>query len=530
IKTALGRCLTPMINNLSSTNIQLASVLSYAQKQYDLNEESLTNSGDPMNVLGGVDLGVLPFQDGVVDNVNTRAGLYIYLNAAGDITTLVIDLILASFDILANAMYRAEPPRTITILRSFLVNKLPTFLGNYAPIMFPPQSMETCISQALLRVDPAAFPSFSQMFDFSSKNSMVSEARQEFLFACALHQLIPEGSIEGLLGDVPMQSLPASGRYMKNELVAQCTSNPMRIEDLIGELDNMEGNAGEISGALIELLDNWQEHEDQAGLTWFAHTLWSTSSSSMQVNTLLPALHTLIKPPSMSADSAAIHSAVLSIIAEPLDQALNHTQRQHKHRVDINPLLETLKPHMSSHRHNAAAFTELESWASTPHQGLGTALPSMIRGLILWCLANGNLSPPNYTHRLLLHTQTLLGSPATLQILLDELTAHHGPDLETAFDIIIAMIIAPQPSHHHHRLTLLDALRMHHAGTALARRIEPFAPTATTANIDIATAGQGMMLRDSHGMPATDIDDVLAHTEGQIASGDFLGGVVGMEL
>ncbi|KAL8684137.1 MAG: hypothetical protein Q9224_006582, partial [Gallowayella concinna] len=271
---AKSQCLTPMINNLSSTNIQLASILSYAQKQYDLNEEGLANSADPMNVLGGVDLGVLPFQDGVVDNINTRAGLYIYLNAAfcerplfddmammgylstrykGDITTLVIDLILASFDILANAMYRAEPPQTITILRSFLVNKLPIFLGNYTAIIFPPLSIETCISQALLRVDPAAFPSFSQMFDFSSKNSMVSEARQEFLFACALHQLIPEGSIEGLLGDVPMQSLPASGRYLKNELVTQCTSNPMRIEELIGELDNMEGNAGEIAGALIEV-------------------------------------------------------------------------------------------------------------------------------------------------------------------------------------------------------------------------------------------------------------------------------------
>ncbi|KAL8677597.1 MAG: hypothetical protein Q9186_005980 [Xanthomendoza sp. 1 TL-2023] len=736
-KTALGQCLTPMINNLSSTNIQLASILSYAQKQYDLNEEGLANSADPMNVLGGVDLGVLPFQDGVVDNINTRAGLYIYLNAAGDITTLVIDLILASFDILANAMYRAEPPQTITILRSFLVNKLPIFLGNYTAIIFPPLSIETCISQALLRVDPAAFPSFSQMFDFSSKNSMVSEARQEFLFACALHQLIPEGSIEGLLGDVPMQSLPASGRYMKNELVTQCTSNPMRIEELIGELDNMEGNAGEIAGALIEiittlcsnndtmtlkcicnclirrsatldtislfcspetilqplcqLLDNWQEHEDQvenqpvydefgsvlllvsvirhrfeldlsglgmldqtlftsqyfrvacesrlidslslhendllggwirglfeaegindelmstckpaefhllvatlfdqsikacqakvltlealkggfeyllepfllpslaAGLIWFAHTLWSTSSTSTQVDTLLPALHTLIKPPSMSVDSAAIHSAVLSTVAQPLDQALNHTQRQHKNRVDINPLLETLRPHMTSHRQKAAALTELESWASTPSYGLVSALPSMIRGLILWCLANGNLSPPNYTHRLLLHTQNILGSKATLKILLDELmtqATQHGPnaqDVETTFDIIITMLIAPQPSHH--RLTLLDALRTHYADindlsktdipranmlARLHRRAEAFAATSTTVlnannemNIDLSTAGQGMMLHDSQGMPATDIDDVLAHTEGQIASGDFLGGVglgSGMEL
>lgn len=53
--------------------------------------------------------------------------------------------------------------------------------------------------------------------------------------------------------------------------------------------------------------------------------------------------------------------------------------------------------------------------------------------------------------------------------------------------------------------------------------------------MNMTTAGQGMMLHDSQGMPATDIDAVLAHTEGQIASGDFLGGVGlgggrGMEL
>lgn len=163
------------------------------------------------------------------------------------------DLILASFDILANAMYRTEPAQSITILRSFLVNKLPAFLNNYNAVIFPPLTIETCISQALLRIDPAAFPSFSQMFDLLGKNSVLSEARQEFLFACALHQLIPEGSIEGLLGDVPMQSLPASGRYVKNDLVAQCTANPTRIEELIAELENMEGNAGEIVGALIEV-------------------------------------------------------------------------------------------------------------------------------------------------------------------------------------------------------------------------------------------------------------------------------------
>ncbi len=159
-------------------------------------------------------------------------------------------MILASFDILANAMYRTE---STTMLHSFLVNKLPVFLTNYEAMIFEPLSVGYCISQALARVDPAAFPSFSQMFDLLTQTAMLSEARQEFLFACALHQLIPEQSIEVLLGDVPMQSLPASGRYIKNELVAQCSSNPARIEEFIAELEKLEGNAGEIAAALLEV-------------------------------------------------------------------------------------------------------------------------------------------------------------------------------------------------------------------------------------------------------------------------------------
>lgn len=149
-------------------------------------------------------------------------------------------------------MYRSEPTESLTLLRSYLVNKLPVFLSNYASMMFEPMTVEYCIGQALAHVDPTAFPSFSQVFDILGRNS-VSEARQEFLFACALHQLIPEQNIEGLLGDVPMQSLPAGGRYTKHDLVAQCTANPSRIEELVVELENMEGNAGEIASALLEV-------------------------------------------------------------------------------------------------------------------------------------------------------------------------------------------------------------------------------------------------------------------------------------
>ncbi|KAL8719616.1 MAG: hypothetical protein Q9225_003390 [Loekoesia sp. 1 TL-2023] len=706
-KASFGQSLTPFIGNLSQTNIDLATALNYRQKQYQFHDEL---PADSMDLLNGVDLGALSFQDSVLDNepLNTRAGLYIYLNAMlcerplfddaavmnylnmrykGNVPSLVTDLILASFDILANAMYRTEPAQSITILRSFLVNKLPAFLNNYTAFIFPPLTTETCISQALLRVDPAAFPSFSQMFDLLGKNGMLSEARQEFLFACALHQLIPEGSIEGLLGDVPMQSLPASGRYARSDLVAQCTANPARIEELIAELENMEGNAGEIVGALIELLDNWEEHEDQAenqpvydefgsvlllvsviqhrfdldltdlgvldrksftskyyrsacesravdrltehesdllgawvrglfetegindelmsmckpaefhilvatlfdqsikacqarvlaldtltggfeyllepfllpsltaGLTWFAHKIWETKDPSPVIDTLIPTLSTLLKPPSMSSDSAAMHSAVLAIVAEPLDEALNHAQRVHKLRVDINPLLEILKQHMQKHRHAAAAYNELENWATTPRLGLQSALSNSIHALILWCLAEGpagptgtSSSPPNYTHRLLRSAVMLLGAKATLRVLVDEVVAQtengSEQDVDIVLDIVVTMIVAPQlsQSSSSQRLTLRDVLQTLFSEVGelsktdanrarvvvrIHRRVESFFAVGPVNDVGMEGIGEGggMVLGNAEGMPATDIDDVLKHTEERIERGEFLGGV-----
>ncbi|KAI4160889.1 MAG: hypothetical protein LQ342_005315 [Letrouitia transgressa] len=571
---------------------------------------------------------------------------------------------------MANAMYREEPPQSQIHLRSFLVNKLPVFLNNYSSMIFPPLNMEYCISQALLRVDPAAFPSFSQMFDILDKNSMLSEARQEFLFACALHQLIPEQSIEGLLGDVPMQSLPASGRYVKNNLVSLCTANPAKIDDMIGELENFEGNAGEIVGALIEimstlcsnndtmtlrgicnslvrraavcdtvmlftsaqtllqplcqLLDNWQEQEDQgesqpmydefgsillfvstvfhhfdidykelgvegpnsfcikyfqessesrhvnllteresdqlggwirglfetegisdevmsmckpkefhllvatlfdqslkacqakilsletlkggleyllepfllpslvAGLTFVTHKLWETKESSASIDTLIPALETLLRPPSSStSDSSAIHAAVLSIVARPLDDALMHAQRQHRSQTDIAPLLDILKPHTQRQQRKSAAYQELKTWTATPGGGLLAALNSTIQSLLLWSTST-EMPPPNYTHRMLLEAVHVLGAKAVLKLLVDEIVtqfssaatdetgANAQQDGEMLMDVVTSLIVAPtgsvgspllptrnlpiQHSRRQHGLSLRNALQTEFAG------------------------------------------------------------------
>ncbi len=150
-------------------------------------------------------------------------------------------------------MYRNEPSQTMFLFRSYLVNKLPLLVTIFSASMFPPFTIQWCITEALGHVDPQAFPSLSQMFGPLSGSGLLSDVRQEFLFACALHDLIAEESIGHLLGETPMQTLPAGGRYSKEDLVNQCTVNPERVEELVGELERLEGNSGAIAGAVVEV-------------------------------------------------------------------------------------------------------------------------------------------------------------------------------------------------------------------------------------------------------------------------------------
>ena len=91
------------------------------------------------------------------------------------------------------------------------------------------------------------------MLDPLGSAGMLADARSEFLFACALHGLIPEQSIERMLEDTPMQSMSEAGKLEKDKLLVQCVESPARAEELVAELENMEGNASEIVAALIEV-------------------------------------------------------------------------------------------------------------------------------------------------------------------------------------------------------------------------------------------------------------------------------------
>ncbi|UNI19114.1 mediator complex subunit [Purpureocillium takamizusanense] len=207
---------------------------------------------------------------------NTRAGLYVHLNASlagrpliddnallsyihnryqGETQSGAVDLILASFDVLANAVFRNEGPRDAHVLKSFLVNKVPLLLSQLFSPQFSTTSSEFCITEALNRVDTSVFPTASLMFDESRSNNPYTESvREEFCTACALHGLVQREHVERILGETSMSYEPSLEKLSKDKLVQDCLSDSEKIQSLVRELDKMDGNVGAMCQALVEII------------------------------------------------------------------------------------------------------------------------------------------------------------------------------------------------------------------------------------------------------------------------------------
>ncbi|ERT02083.1 mediator of RNA polymerase II transcription subunit 5 [Sporothrix schenckii 1099-18] len=609
---------------------------------------------------------------------NSRAGLYIYLNAVlvgrplvddatifsylnnryqGDLQATAVDLILASFDVLANAVFRSEGQTSAHLLRSYLINKVPLLLASLAASPLYPFDSQYCISEALSRVDTNAFPTMSSMFDDNQNaNTFTDSVRQDFCFACCLHGLVPEASIETLLGEITYQSLPTGGRYTKEQLVQQCLADSDYLVTLVGQLDNMDGNVGAVCQALVamlghlcrtretatlktlcnqlvrkplafdvlllferpaailyplcQLLDGWHYDEDQGeyqpiyeefgsalflllafvyrynltiadlGIQWspdsfvarvlstgaqgrtlvelseqerenlgnWIRGLFNTDAGGLSddlmsscpphqfymltptlfqqivqalstgalpedvlkggieylVDTfLLPSLATalvylsdalrvdkpaeqkaiirilqlILQPASISDEATLMLSALLNIVAKPLEHALRTYQRQDPRSQDIDPLLKALKQNIPHSRRTAAAeHNELLNWAGTSGTnssgssdsansnanngtanngrsnsgqggtsgGLYAAMRQTVQGFVQWSLHPGvNIMPTSYTHRQFLAGLSLVGASSVLQLILDEVQRQTDAGSgSVAYDVACALICA----------------------------------------------------------------------------------------
>ncbi|KAI5289410.1 mediator complex subunit [Ascosphaera aggregata] len=271
LRRKIGRALESYLLLCDQFSPPLRMRLESLQKEFNLldrDEKSLSES-----VMGALNVSVIDFEASIIDTppVNSRAGLYIYLSAmlvgrplvdngllmtflnnryGGNLIAVAEELITSAFDILANAKNRNE---SLFLQKAFLINKVPSFLQEMVTTSPQPLPMELCISHALSRIDSRTFPSFSALFvNKFHKSSPLSDVRQEFVFSCALHKLIPEASIEPLLGENPMQSLPSGGQMARSEVVSQLLQYPDRLEQYLKKIESMDGIASVISVALTD--------------------------------------------------------------------------------------------------------------------------------------------------------------------------------------------------------------------------------------------------------------------------------------
>jgi mediator of RNA polymerase II transcription subunit 5 len=181
-----------------------------------------------------------------------------------DIDSLAVDLVVASFDLLACAIVRKESDHIVFALKSFLINKVPVLLTTLSASMFSSDRIEVCIGQALAHVDLAVFPTPSNGM---MANSPLQDVRQEFLFSCTLHSLLRAESVKGLLEEDPLESPPnPSSRYIKENLIEQCSNDSERIVQLVEELEKLDGNAGVISLTVTEVIRNLCSNKDTMAL------------------------------------------------------------------------------------------------------------------------------------------------------------------------------------------------------------------------------------------------------------------------
>ncbi|KAG5978763.1 hypothetical protein E4U55_005966 [Claviceps digitariae] len=254
---------------------------------------------------------------------NTRAALYIYLNASlvgrpliddgalvsyihnryqGQTQSGVIDLILASFDILANSVFRSEAGKDAHLLKSFLVNKVPLVICQLCT-GFDTNSSEFCITEALNRVDTTIFPTASLMFDETRSNNPYTESvREEFCTACALHGLVQREHVERILGETSMSYEPSLEKYSKDRLVQDCLADADKIQGLIRDLEKMDGNVGAAAQALVDVMRQLCHNKETMSLKMLCSQL-AQKPQTLDILLLFEKLPAVLEPLCQLLDS-----------------------------------------------------------------------------------------------------------------------------------------------------------------------------------------------------------------------------------
>lgn len=158
-----------------------------------------------------------------------------------------------TFDLLATSLNKAEFQDRAIVIRSFLVTKVPLIIETLSALNFNSADLEFVVSQALSYVDTNVQLAVSRAFESDQRGTPLGEARKDFVFSCALHAIIPEGSIPQLLGDNSTQGVRNAVKVQRQALIAEYRSNHQKIENILNGVEKLDGNGATHAEALTEI-------------------------------------------------------------------------------------------------------------------------------------------------------------------------------------------------------------------------------------------------------------------------------------
>jgi mediator of RNA polymerase II transcription subunit 5 len=153
-----------------------------------------------------------------------------------------------------------------------------------------------------------------------------------------------------------------------------------------------------------------------------------------------------------SNEAQSMLTAVVNIVAKPLEHSLRSYQRQDPKSQDIEPLLKAIKDNIRVSRRTAGAdHKELESWTSTSNGGLVASVKHTLQGFVQWSLHPGiNIMPTSYTHRQILAALKILGPKRLLHTILEEVKQQTDAGSgSVVYDIATALVCAPDVMNMH---------------------------------------------------------------------------------
>ncbi len=181
-----------------------------------------------------------------------------------------------------------------------------------------------------------------------------------------------------------------------------------------------------------------------AALLYLSDSLWAEPPSEQRA--IIGILQPILQPSSISNEASTMHSAVLNIVAKPLEHSLRAYQRQNPKSQDVEPLLKALKENIPlSRRTGAADHNELEAWAGTQNGGLAAAIRHTVQSFVQWSQHPGvSVMPTVYSHRQFLAALKIMDAPQVLQLLLEEVKHQtESGSGSIAYDVACALVCAP---------------------------------------------------------------------------------------